>query len=107
MIEGVSQENASSVASFPGGEIKMYRFIERRKNYTQAMKNQGLNGTVTVSFDIEVDGRVSNVRLKKGVNGLLDEDALRVVRSMPKWTPAIENGEAVKSSKSVVVKYGD
>jgi TonB family protein len=98
---------SNSVASFPGGEIKMYRFIERKKNYTEAMQNQGLEGAVTVSFDIEADGRVSNVRLKKGVNGILDEDAIRVVRSMPKWDPVIENGVAIKSTKSVVVKYGN
>ncbi|MCB9190437.1 MAG: TonB family protein [Flavobacteriales bacterium] len=108
MMESSTPVQASnSVATFPGGEIKMYRFIERKKNYTEAMQNQGLEGTVTVSFDIESDGRVSNVRLKKGVNGILDEDAIRVVRSMPKWDPAIENGIAVKSSKSVVVKYGN
>lgn len=109
--ERIAEEQAVKLADqsakFPGGDIKMYRFIERKKNYTQAMKNQGLSGNVTISFDIEVDGRITNAKVKTGVAGLLDEDALRIVRSMPKWEPAIRGGSQIRSSRSVVVKYGD
>jgi TonB family protein len=98
-------ENAS--AKYPGGDLKMYKFIERKKNYTEAMRSQGLSGSVTVTFDIESDGRVSNVLVKNSANGLLDADAIRVVRSMPTWTPAYENGTPVRSSRSVVIKYGE
>ena len=105
-VEADFQEQ-NKAAQFPGGDIKMYKFIERKKNYTQAMQNQGLAGAVTITFDIESDGRVTNARVKKGINGLLDEDALRIVRSMPKWSPAKEGGQDVKSTRSVVVKYGD
>lgn len=92
-------------AKYPGGDLKMYRFIEKKKNYTPAMKAQQLQGNVVVSFDIEADGRVTNAKVKSGVDGLLDEDALRVVRSMPKWKPATQNGSATKSSRTVVVQY--
>ena len=102
-----AQKLADQSARFPGGDIKMYRFIERKKNYTQAMRNQGLSGNVTISFDIETDGRVTNAKVKTGVSGLLDQDALRIVRSMPKWEPAIRGGSNIRSSRSVVVKYGD
>jgi protein TonB len=105
-LEADYQEQ-SKAAQFPGGDIKMYKFIERKKNYTQAMQSQGLAGAVTITFDIEPDGRVTNARVKRGINGLLDEDALRIVRSMPKWSPAKEGGQNVKSTRSVVVKYGD
>ncbi|MCF8465431.1 MAG: TonB family protein, partial [Flavobacteriales bacterium] len=94
-------------ASYPGGDISLYKFIEKKKNYSDVMLAQNLTGSITVSFDIEPDGRVSNAQIKSGVNGLLNEDALRVVRSMPKWKPAQDAaGQSVKSSKTVVIKYG-
>lgn len=95
-------------ASYPGGDISMYKFIEKKKIYSDVMLAQNLTGSIAVSFDIEPDGRVSNAQIKSGVNGLLNEDALRVVRSMPKWKPAQDStGQTVKSSKTVVIKYGN
>ena len=95
-------------ASYPGGDISMYKFIEKKKIYSDVMLAQNLTGSITVSFEIEPDGRVSNAQIKSGVNGLLNEDALRVVRSMPKWKPAQDStGQTIKSSKTVVIKYGN
>lgn len=94
-------------AKYPGGDLAMYKFIEKKKNYTQAMQAQGLKGNVVVTFDVEENGRVTNVRLKTGVSGLLNEDALRVVRSMPKWNAAKKRGNAVRSTRSVLIKYGE
>jgi outer membrane biosynthesis protein TonB len=98
----------SREATYPGGDILMYKFIEKKKVYSDVMLAQNLTGSITVSFDIEPDGGVSNTQIKSGVNGLLNEDALRVVRSMPKWKPALDaSGKSVKSSKTVVIKYGN
>jgi len=101
------QADQNQTAKYPGGDLKMYKFIERKKNYPNALKEQGVSGNVTVTFEINKDGRVINAKVKNGVNGVLDQDALRVIRSMPNWSPAKENGEPVKSTRSVVVKYGD
>ena len=99
---------ASNSAAYPGGDMEMYKFIERKKIYTEAMKALDLKGVVKVSFDIEPDGRVSNAKVKAGENGLMNEDALRVIRSMPQWEPAKDtSGEAIRSSKTVVIKYGE
>ena len=97
----------SEKARFPGGDIAMYKFIERKKNYTDAMRAQNVKGTVTVSFKIAEDGRVTDAKIQKGVTGVLDEDALRIVRSMPKWQAAKENGLPTETSKTVVIKYGE
>ncbi len=102
------EEPASPVdAKYPGGDMAMYKFIEKKKDYTEAMRVQDLRGVVVVNFDIEPDGRVANAKVKTGVTGLLNEDALRVVRSMPDWSPAQKGGNAVRSSRSVAVKYGE
>ena len=105
--ESSDTEAESKAARYPGGDIRMYKFIERKKNYPEALKEQGVSGAITVIFDVDTDGRVMNAKIKNSVNGILDEDALRVVRSMPNWDPANENGQPVKSSRSVVIKYGD
>jgi len=108
VAERQALSDQSGVAKFPEGDIALYKFIDRKKIYTDAMKALNLNGAVTVSFDIEPDGRVSNAKVKSGENGLMNEDALRVVRSMPSWKPAKDsNGNAIRSSKTVVVKYGE
>jgi len=98
----------SGSATYPGGDISMYKFIEKKKIYSDVMLAQNLQGSITVSFEIELDGRVSNAQVKSGGNGLLNEDALRVVRSMPKWKPAQDaTGQSIKSSKTIVIKYGN
>jgi len=94
-------------AKYPGGDMAMYKFIEKKKNYTEAMKAQKISGKVTINFEIDENGRVQNATVVNGINGLADEDALRVVRSMPKWKPATENGVAVPSNKTVIVRYGE
>lgn len=108
-IESISeqQKTGSIAARYPGGDLKMYKFIERKKNYPDALRLQGVSGNVTITFDVDTDGRVTNAKVKNGVNGILDEDALRVVRSMPNWSPATENGTPVRTSRSVVIKYGN
>ena len=105
--DSYGEADQNQTAKYPGGDLKMYKFIERKKNYPNALKEQGVSGNVTVTFEINKDGRVINAKVKNGVNGVLDQDALRVVRSMPNWSPAKENGEPVESTRSVVVKYGD
>lgn len=103
--ESISE--SSTEARYPGGDIMMYKFLEKKKNYTEAMRAQGISGNVTITFKVEADGRVTDAKVKTGVNGLLDQDALRIVRSMPNWSPAIENGIPVSTTKSVIIKYGD
>ena len=70
---------------FPGGSDSMYSFIAR--NYRLPHKNDGVKGTIWVRFVVERDGTVSNVKVLRGLNKEYDEEALRVVRMMPRWTP--------------------
>lgn len=109
VLELMEAEQPASLqsAQFPGGDLKLYQFLNQNKQYSQALEAQGISGNVTISFEIDVNGNVRNAKIKNGVNGILDQDALRVVRSMPKWTPANLNGEPTNSSRSVVIKYGD
>ncbi len=68
------------------------------------MKNNEI-GKVFVSFVVEKDGSIQNVKVEKGVSSILDEEAMRVVRNMPKWTPAMKDGKEVRTSLTLPIVF--
>lgn len=83
-------------ASFPGGEDEMYKFIAKNLQYPEEAKKKGIEGKVHVSFIVEVDGSITDVKVLRDIGGGCGEAAVRVVKSMPKWNPAKQNGEYVR-----------
>lgn len=77
---------------FPGGEQKMNAFIAKN------LRSQGKKGQVTVSFIVEPNGTLSNVQVKEGIGGACDQEAVRLVKSFPKWEPGrlSQNGKPVR-----------
>lgn len=90
---------------FPGGNNGLIKYIKKQIKYPEMSKDNGLSGTVYVSFIIEKDGKVSSVKILRGVNNELDEEAMRVVRKLPKWEPGIQDDEAVRVSYNLPIKY--
>lgn len=90
---------------FPGGEAELLGFISRNIHYPEEAKKKGIQGRVFIGFIIEKDGSVSNVRNLRGVNSELDAEAMRVVKSMPKWKPGMQNGEAVRVSYLIPINF--
>jgi TonB family protein len=103
--ESVAFDLVENPPRFPGGDLEMFRFINRNKNYPEVLKNEGIPGNVYVNFTVEKDGKVTGIEVTKGVNAVLDEDAKRVLRAMPKWNPGEQGGEPVRTSKTLVIKY--
>lgn len=92
-------------ASFPGGNDALAKYLQTNVSYPdEALKNNEF-GKVFVSFIVDVDGSIKEVKVAKGVSSSLDAEALRVVRSMPNWTPAMTDGKAVKSSFSLPIIF--
>ncbi|GAB6007685.1 energy transducer TonB [Dysgonomonas reticulitermitis] len=81
--------------TFPGGEAEMYAFIKKNLNYPAVDQEMGNQGRVTIRFVVSKTGEISNVQLVKGVSPGCDKEALRVIKSMPKWIPGRQNGEPV------------
>ena len=81
---------------FPGGPSKLFEFLARNVRYPAEAEKAGAQGRVIVSFVIEKDGSVSNAKTVKAIHPALDAEALRVINSMPKWTPGKKNGEATR-----------
>ena len=81
---------------FPGGMQAMMKFLSTNIKYPVEAQKKGISGRVIVQFVIMEDGTLDQAKVIRGVDPLLDEEALRVVKSMPKWKPGMDRGEAVK-----------
>ncbi|MBL8002813.1 MAG: TonB family protein [Flavobacteriales bacterium] len=90
---------------FPGGMEEMYKYLGRLQKYPDMEADAGIQGKVYVEFVVEKDGRVTDVKLKKGVSDGLDKEAMRLVKAMPAWNPGKMNGKAVKCRFVLPVKF--
>lgn len=81
---------------FPGGETERNKFLAENIVYPNATARKGYQGTVYISFVIESDGKVADIKLLRGPGGGLNEEALRVIGLMPKWKPGTRKGKPVR-----------
>jgi protein TonB len=82
--------------SFPGGETERNKFLASNIVYPQQATENGIQGTVYVSFVVDSKGNVTDVKVLRGIGGGCDEEALRVVKMMPQWHPGKQNGKQVR-----------
>ncbi|MBU1009757.1 MAG: energy transducer TonB [Bacteroidetes bacterium] len=80
---------------FPGGPEMMFNFIGQNIHYPKEARENGIQGRVFVNFVVEYDGSVSSVKVLRGIGGGCDEEAARVIASMPRWKPGKQGGKAV------------
>lgn len=81
--------------SFPGGEQEMMKFIGSNLRYPVVAQESGIQGRVTVRFVVTKEGNIDQVEVVRGIDPSCDREAMRVVKSMPKWTPGRQNGKSV------------
>ena len=94
--ESVPFQLVEQKPSFNGGDANEFsKWVNSRLVYPAIAKKNGIQGRVTLQFTIEADGRVTNVRVLRGVDTALDAEAVRVVSSSPNWKPGKSRGEAV------------
>ena len=82
--------------SFPGGTQKLKEFIEENLRYPKELEESCVQGRVIVRFIVERNGKLSNVKVVKSVDPVLDKEALRIVKLMPRWIPGRQNGIPVR-----------
>ena len=83
--------------SFNGGDANEFsKWVNSKLVYPEIAKENGVQGRVTLQFTVEADGRVTNVKVLRGVDDSLDKEAVRVVSSSPKWKPGKQRDRAVK-----------
>ena len=90
---------------FPGGEKRMMYFLSVNTKYPVQAKADKVEGTVVVNFVVSSTGKIENVKVVKSVHPALDEEAVRVVSSMPDWDPGKQNGKAVDVSYVIPIEF--
>lgn len=90
---------------YPGGQEALAKFMVDEVKYPKKAKKQSIEGRVYVSFVVDKDGSVTDVAIAKGVDPLLDEEAKRAVRLMPKWKPGTQNAKPVKTKFNLPVVF--
>lgn len=90
---------------YPGGDLALRKFIANTIKYPEAAIENGVQGKVYVTFVVTKDGDIANAKIARGVDPLLDKEALRVVNMQPKWKPGIQRGTAVNVSYTVPINF--
>ena len=91
--------------TFPGGDAALYKWLGENLKYPEEAKELGIQGRVFVSFVVEPDGSTSNVVVKRGIGGGCDEEAIRIVKAMPKWGAGKQRGQPVRVQFNLPIKF--
>lgn len=97
--------NVEQKPSFKGGEAAMFKWLGEHINYPAAAAEEGASGKVQVQFIVSKSGKVTNVKVVRGKHPALDKEAVRVVSSMPDWTPGRQNGQPVNVTYILPVNF--
>ena len=90
---------------FPGGQQALFEYLSKNIKYPVIAEENGVQGRVIVTFVVERDGSITDVKVVKSVDPSLDKEAQRVVKSMPRWIPGKQNGSAVRVKYTVPVTF--
>ncbi|MCB9182864.1 MAG: energy transducer TonB [Flavobacteriales bacterium] len=91
--------------AFPGGVEEMYKYLGKAVKYPEMAKDAGISGTVYVTFEVDKEGNIKDVKVLRGIGGGCDEEAIRVVKAMPKWKPGKQRGKPVRVQFNLPIKF--
>ncbi len=91
--------------SFPGGEAELFKYLGKNVKYPTMAQESGISGVVYVTFVVAKDGKISDVRVLRGIGGGCDEEAIRVVKSMPSWKPGKQRGKPVSVQYNLPIRF--
>ena len=94
-----------NMPEFAGGDAGLMEYIEKKKKYPASAKKQNITGTVYVSFIVEKSGYVTNVKVVTGVNKKLDNEAVRVVKLLPRYKPGTQRGKKVRVKFTIPINF--
>ena len=94
-----------NMPEFPGGDAGLMKYIQKNVKYPPIAKEYNITGKVFVSFIVDKSGSVSDVKIARGVDKSLDAEALRVVKSLPKYKPGKQRGKAVRVMFTIPINF--
>lgn len=92
-------------ATFPGGMAEWNKFLRKNLKYPRQATRMGIEGAVFLSFIVDKQGQMSDIQVIRGIGGGCDEEAIRVLKSSPKWSPGKQRGRAVKSRMQLRIVF--
>ncbi|HNS12422.1 MAG TPA: energy transducer TonB [Bacteroidia bacterium] len=90
---------------FPGGEGKLFEYLQKNIKYPPVARENGIQGRVYVTFVVDKDGKIKDAKILRGIGGGCDEEALRVIRNMPEWKAGRQNGRSVQVQYNLPVNF--
>lgn len=90
---------------YPGGIVEFMKWLQRTLRYPPTAQQQGIQGSVIVSFIVNVDGTITEQKVVRGVNEELDAEALRVISNMPKWKPGLDKGKPCRTLFAIPIVF--
>lgn len=90
---------------FPGGTEALIQYLSREVRYPKEAMEAGISGRVYVSFVVTKSGKLTNIRVVKPAHPLLNAEAIRVVKFMPKWKPGMENGQPINTEYTMPIVF--
>lgn len=90
---------------FPGGEKALFTYLSKSIKYPPMAKDAGVQGVVYVTFVVEPDGNITNVKVLRGIGAGCDDEAVRVVKAMPKWKPGKQRGKSVRVQFNLPIRF--
>ena len=105
VVEDIIHVSVEVMPEFPGGTAALMKYLGSNIKYPTISQETGSQGKVIVQFVVDRDGTISNPEVVRGVDPYLDKEAIRVISSMPKWTPGVQNGKKVRVKYTVPVSF--
>ena len=105
VVQGKVFDVVEQMPWFPGGEQELMNFLMKNMKYPKEATDKGIEGRVIVQFVVDKDGSVVEPKVVKSVSPELDQEALRVIKMMPKWQPGKQNGEVVRVKYHIPVSF--
>jgi len=104
-MEGPIYQLVDEPPTFPDGDVALHKWLEENMKYPEEAKKLGIQGHVYTTFVIEPDGSKSNVVVVRGIGTGCDEEAIRLVKAMPKWSPGKQHGQPVRVQYNLSIKF--
>ena len=103
--EQVIHIRVEKMPEFPGGQEALNRFLVRNIKYPLLAQENGIQGRVVCQFVVNSDGSIVDISVVRGVEESLDKEAIRVIKSMPKWTPGRQGGKSVRVKYTLPIRF--
>ncbi len=105
VIEDIIHVSVEQRPEFPGGQAALFQFLNKHMKYPQVCQESDIQGRVIVQFVVDKDGSITDPEVVRSVHPLLDTEALRVIRMMPKWKPGMQQFTPVRVKYTVPVIF--